>query len=115
LIYRLAHPPKASSSSSDPSEPLSPRKIFASWLNHLQRPLVRGSGKHLFRLLFPHEGTRRRYNLKEAKLAVELERALGRSGLTQWDSIYFQGEEGRTGCLGKEVELLMKKRVSGMA
>jgi DNA ligase-4 len=108
LIYRLSHPPRSKSSSS--LDPLPPSKIFQSWLNHLPRPLLPGTGKRLFRLLFPHEGPRRRYGLKETRLAVELERVLGVDGLRKWDGLAFEGEGG-TGCLGKEVELIMKDRV----
>lgn len=67
-------------------------------------------GKRLFRLLFPHEGPRRRYGLKETRLAAELERVLGVDGLKKWDGLAFEGEGG-TGCLGKEVELIMRDRV----
>lgn len=89
--------------------------IFQSWLNHHKPSLSgAGTGKRLFRLLFPHEGSRRRYGLKETKLALELERILGLSGLRKWDSVCWDStdrEEGGTGCLGKEVEVVMKSRV----
>jgi DNA ligase-4 len=108
LIYRLSHPPRSKSSSS--LDPLPPSKIFQSWLNHLPRLLLPGTGKRLFRLLFPHEGPRRRYGLKETRLGAELERVLGVDGIKKWDELTFEGEGG-TGCLGKEVELIMKDRV----
>lgn len=78
-------------------------------MNHLPRPFLIGTGKHLFRLLFPHEGSRRRYGLKETRLALELEKILCVNGLTKWDAAGW-GEAG-TGCLGKEVQRLMKDRV----
>jgi DNA ligase-4 len=91
--------------------------VFQSWLNH-HKPIGlgggfgNGTGKYLFRLLFPHEGSRRRYGLKETKLAVELENILGLSGLRKWDSVSWEmGDEGGTGCLGKEVEVALKARV----
>jgi len=84
--------------------------ILTSWLNH-HRPLPHKFGKQLFRLLFPHEGSRRRYGLKETKLSTELEGILGLSGLSRWDGVVYEGEAG-TGCLGKEVETVMRPRVS---
>jgi DNA ligase-4 len=112
LIYRLGHPPKARGSSETPS-PTSPSRIFASWLNHLPKTRPPHSGKQLFRLLFPHEGSRRRYGLKETKLAAELERLLAVHGLARWDSVSWdRGGQGGTGCLGREVELIMRDRVS---
>ncbi|WVQ96118.1 hypothetical protein IAU59_003220 [Kwoniella sp. CBS 9459] len=115
LVYRLGNPPKRqlANGSSAKSTSLSPSKIFQSWLNHLPEPFPGHTGKHLLRLLFPHEGSRRRYGLKEAKLAQELEKVLQVKGLTRWDSVCWDaGGEGGAGCLGKEVELLMKDRMS---
>ncbi|OCF46055.1 hypothetical protein I317_00143 [Kwoniella heveanensis CBS 569] len=112
IVYRLGNPPKRQAQDSSRAKPaLSPSKIFQSWLNHLSKPFPAHTGKHLFRLLFPHEGSRRRYGLKEAKLAQELEKILGVRGLTRWDSVCWDaGGEGGTGCLGKEVELIMRDR-----
>jgi len=110
LIYRLSHPPKPVSPESGVHTPLTPTVIFTSWLNH-HRPVSPKFGKHLFRLLFPHEGSRRRYGLKETKLSKELEGMLGLDGLSKWDGVAYEGESG-TGCLGREVETKMKSRVS---
>lgn len=92
--------------------PYSPDKIFTSWLNHLRKPFPIHTGKHLFRLLFPHIGSRRRYGLKEQKLALELSKILGAKTLNQWDSIRWDdtGDAG-TGCLGRDIEALVKNRV----
>jgi DNA ligase-4 len=79
-------------------------------LNH-HRPFPPKFGKQLFRLLYPHEGSRRRYGLKETKLSKELEGILGLSGLSRWDGVVYEGEAG-TGCLGREVETMMRPRVS---
>ena len=114
LVHRLGHPPKAASSKQAVSDTgtLTPGTIFASWVAQLPRPVPAGTGKHIFRLLFPHEGSRRRYGLKETLLARELERILGVQGLTKWDAVNWNGRhEGGTGCLGKEVELALSNRV----
>ena len=111
LIYRLGNPSGFSTSTGDPTS-TTPVNVFASWLNHLPKPLAPHSGKYLFRLLFPHEGSRRRYGLKETKLTAELERLLGIRGLSRWDSVSWdRGGDGGTGCLGREVELIVKDRV----
>lgn len=110
LIYRLGHPPLRQSKSTGLSVALAPNVIFQSWLNH-HKPYSPGLGKRLFRLLFPHEGSRRRYGLKETKLSSELERILGLTGLRRWDSVCWDGGDGGTGCLGKEVESTMRRRV----
>ncbi|EIW71652.1 hypothetical protein TREMEDRAFT_73368 [Tremella mesenterica DSM 1558] len=111
LIHRLGHPPKVSSRPTGEKITLTPSKIFASWLAHLPRPFPPYTGKHLFRLLFPHEGSRRRYGNREHILAKDLEKILGVSGLTRWDSVQW-GEHGGSGCLGKEVEFACKDRSS---
>ncbi|KAK8849569.1 hypothetical protein IAR55_004904 [Kwoniella newhampshirensis] len=109
LIYRLGDPPKSKKT----AKPIPPDKIFSSWLNHLPKPLPHLAAKQIFRLLFPHEGSRRRYGLKETKLAQELERLLGLGGLTRWDSVSWdRGGKSGTGCLGREVEVAMKERVA---
>lgn len=69
------------------------------------------TGTRIFRLLFPHEGNRRRYGLRETKLALELERLLGIAGLTRWDAVGTQGVAGQ-GCLGDVVGHAMSERVS---
>ncbi|WRT69581.1 uncharacterized protein IL334_006570 [Kwoniella shivajii] len=112
LVYHLGNPPRSKQTNTKPSVPLSPNKIFKSWLNHLPKPFAQGAGKHLFRLLFPHEGSSRRYGLKENKLAQELERCLGLRGLTRWDCVSWDQGESGTGCLGREVEILMRDRNS---
>ncbi|WVQ79314.1 hypothetical protein IAT38_001411 [Cryptococcus sp. DSM 104549] len=107
LVRKLGNPPK------DPKtgKPWSPDKIFASWVNHLPTPRPAHSGKHIFRLLFPHEGSRRRYGLKENTLAQELEKVLGLKGLARWDSVCWnQGAQSGTGCLGREVEIVISLR-----
>lgn len=120
LIFRLGHPPLSTSPGTSSKPHLPPGKIFASWLAHLPRPLTPGTGKILFRLLFPHEGSRRRYALKEYRLAQELEAVLGLRGLGSWDQVVLEGSRQRdaardegagSGCLGLEVKRRVKERV----
>ena len=70
------------------------------------------TGVVLFRLLFPQEDTRRRYNLKETRLACMLCDVLGvpthsnrGKALRRWGE-WTDGSEMRpkTGCLGDEVK-----------
>nr|XP_019009197.1 uncharacterized protein I206_05844 [Kwoniella pini CBS 10737]OCF47978.1 hypothetical protein I206_05844 [Kwoniella pini CBS 10737] len=110
LVFHLGNPPKSTQTPSKTSKALSPIKIFQSWLNHLAKPFPPGTGKHLFRLLYPHEGSRRRYGLKEAKLALELGRIMGVEGLSKWDCVTWDNNDRGTGCLGKEIELAIRDR-----
>lgn len=48
--------------------------------------------------------------MKDTKLARELERVLGVEGLVKWDAVAVEGDAG-TGCLGREVELALRRRV----
>ncbi|WWC92925.1 uncharacterized protein L201_007888 [Kwoniella dendrophila CBS 6074] len=110
LVYHLGNPPKSAQTSTKVAKALPPSKIFQSWLNHLPKPFPPGTGKHIFRLLFPHEGSRRRYGLKENKLATELERILGLKGLLKWDCVSWDNSDSGTGCLGKEVEISLRNK-----
>lgn len=110
LIQKLGHPP--SSKRRDVREKevqYTAAEIFGAWIRHQRRPFVPGTAKKLFRLLFPHEGSRRRYDIKETRLAAQLEQVLGISGLTRWDAIALNGTGG-TGCLGEEVRREMARR-----
>ncbi|EJT49134.1 hypothetical protein A1Q1_01783 [Trichosporon asahii var. asahii CBS 2479] len=78
-----------------------PEEIFGAWISKQAQPLVPGTTKKLFRLLFPHEGARRRYDIKETRLASLLEQTLGIKGLTRWDAVSLNGVR-KTGCLGEE-------------
>lgn len=70
-------------------------------------------GKRLFRLLFPHEGARRRYGLKETLLSRELSRVLGvpRCELDKWGRVDEEAEGDGEGCLGLAVMAAMTDRV----
>lgn len=113
LVHRLGHPPKnaCEPAADGAGQATPPDEIFASWLNHLPRPFPPHTGKCLFRLLFPHEGNRRRYGMKETRLSSELESILGVRNLRQWDSVAWDRGRGGTGCLGDEVEFAMATRV----
>ena len=49
--------------------------------------------------------------MRETKLSKELQDILRLSGLSKWDGVVYEGEAG-TGCLGREVETMMRPRVS---
>lgn len=110
LIYKLGNPPRSTSSS---TRTVPPEAIFTAWLNHHARPFPPGTGKRLFRLLFPHEGSRRRYGLRETRLATELEDVLAIPGLTRWDAVGSSGVEG-AGCLGHVVQSALTRRETGI-
>lgn len=111
LIYRLGNPPKTQA---EVPIAVPPVKIFSSWVQHLHHPVALGTGKRLFRLLYPHEGARRRYGLKETLLARELGKILGVQGLDRWDCVAYNddSERGGEGCLGLAVLRVMEQRVS---
>lgn len=110
LIQRLGNPPNASKR--DERENIVkvlPAQIFTAWIRSLPHPFVPGTSKKLFRLLFPNEGSRRRYDLRELRLAAALEHVLGVSGLARWDEVSVR-DAGGTGCLGEEVRRAMCAR-----
>ncbi|GMK53687.1 hypothetical protein CspeluHIS016_0102730 [Cutaneotrichosporon spelunceum] len=88
LVFHLDHPPPSElpAGINGQRPPLSPARIFRSWISHLPSPLPAKTTAHVFRLLFPHEGNRRRYGLRETQLAAELESVLAVEGLTHWDA-----------------------------
>lgn len=115
LIQRMGDPPM--SKRRDQKEKIisyTPEEIFGAWISKQAQPLVPGTTKKLFRLLFPHEGARRRYDIKETRLASLLEQTLGIKGLTRWDAVSLNGVR-KTGCLGEEVRIAMFKRRVGSA
>ncbi|CAK9780671.1 unnamed protein product [Cutaneotrichosporon oleaginosum] len=112
LVYYLGHPPtsKLRHDSDGRRPPLSPTWIFASWVKSLPPSLPPKTTARLFRLLFPHEGNRRRYGLRETKLAAELESLLAIQGLTRWDAVGWEGVGG-LGCLGDVVAHAVRERI----
>ena len=80
--------------------------ILNRWLDALRKhysSLPPGTTAIFFRLLFPEEDTKRKYEIQEKRLAGYLSGILGvsRKKLESWDS------EGATGCLGNELQRLL--------
>jgi DNA ligase-4 len=115
-VYYLGHPPpsKQRPGVDGRPPPLPPTRIFASWIKSLPSPLPPKTTARVFRLLFPHEGNRRRYGLRETKLAAELEPLLAIEGLMHWDAVSSDGAGG-LGCLGDVVAHAVLERVSRCA
>ncbi|KAK0501203.1 hypothetical protein EDD18DRAFT_1347295 [Armillaria luteobubalina] len=65
----------------------------------------KGTTATIFRLLFPEEDVRRKYDMQEKRLAQALRDALATSDprLFKWD------QDGASGCLGAEVRHVMEK------
>lgn len=82
-------------------------KTFRRWVKRLREcydPLPPGTTGIIFRLLFPEEDARRKYDMQEARLARELCRAFGISSDDRGGALYRWKEAGGSGVLGKEVE-----------
>ena len=82
--------------------------IFRRWVSHLRNrfsPLPSGSTSIIFRLLFPEEDIRRKYDMQETRLAQCLAECLGVNAqkLERWCL------QGSSGCLGKELEITLEK------
>lgn len=89
------------------------KSCFSAWVEVVTRPgqLSPGTGVQLFRLLFPEEGTRRRYDMKETLLAKAIVVHYRQAG-HPLDPVFEQGwneteldlENSRSsGCLGLEL------------
>ncbi|KAJ7043390.1 hypothetical protein C8F04DRAFT_718106 [Mycena alexandri] len=82
-----------------------------NWINRLRSqfaPLPENTTAIVFRLLFPEEDTRRKYEMQETRLAAALADCFGISAtpLRQW------GTDGSSGCLGDEVLDILNKSSS---
>jgi len=80
--------------------------ILNRWLDTLRKhysPLPLGTTAIFFRLFFPEEDIKRKYEIQEKQLAGYLSEILGvsRKKLESWDS------QDATGCLGNEIECLL--------
>ncbi|KAJ6591764.1 hypothetical protein DFH09DRAFT_1137908 [Mycena vulgaris] len=85
--------------------------VLSKWIVRLRSefaPLPEGTTAVVFRLLFPEEDTRRKYEMRETKLASALADCFGISAtpLRNW------GADGSTGCLGDEVLKVLNKSSS---
>ncbi|KAJ7126560.1 hypothetical protein C8R43DRAFT_1134885 [Mycena crocata] len=85
--------------------------IFGKWIARLRSefaPLPEGTTATVFRLLFPEEDARRKYDMKETRLASTLADCFGVSAepLRKW------GTDGSSGCLGDQVLKIMNKSSS---
>ncbi|KAJ2919477.1 hypothetical protein MD484_g929, partial [Candolleomyces efflorescens] len=82
-------------------------QIFERWLNALHQkfdPLAEGTTAAVFRLIFPEEDTKRKYDMQETRLVDILATCHGLESrnFTQWDRL-----EG-SGCLGQEVRTALE-------
>lgn len=82
--------------------------ILNRWIAHLHKlfyPLPLGTTAIVFRMLFPEEDTRRKYDMQETRLAQYLAECFGVDGKR------FQGwfSESSSGCLGNELRLTLER------
>lgn len=83
-------------------------QIFRRWFNKLNSdfsPLPKGTTAACFRLLFPEEDIRRKYDMQETRLAECLAHVFG------VDSEQFRAwnAEEASGCLGQEVKIVLQR------
>ncbi|KAL8279100.1 hypothetical protein RQP46_008558 [Phenoliferia psychrophenolica] len=84
-------------------------QYLEAWLHELRRaysPLPPGTATIFFRLLFPGEGVRRRYNMQEGSLCIRLSKYFNirKGGFNWWNRTTLDQRGGTTGCLGAEVQ-----------
>jgi len=84
------------------------RRIFQNWVNALQKkfpPLPADTTATCFRLLFPEDDVKRRYDIQETRMCQLLVDALGISArdFEKW------ALEESSGCLGEEVRSVMER------
>lgn len=111
-----AIPPVKAGSSTTSKQSSTPLDILTLWLSHLQSPSP-AQGLIIFQLLFPEHDSKRRYGLKEMKLAKELQKALSFTDtrLDQWDGDAFSASYDElarrgSGCFGEAVEMALQFR-----
>jgi len=85
-------------------------QTFSLWVSELRTrftPLPANTSIIVFRLLFPDQDSRRKYDLKETKLARNIADCLGVSLDGRGESLRLWNSEYHSGCLGEEVKRLM--------
>jgi DNA ligase-4 len=86
------------------------RETFLRWVGALRQkysPLPQHTTSIIFLLLYPEEDCWRKYDMKETRLAQQVASVLGVADLERGSRLNdWKGEDG-TGCLGKEVEVVM--------
>ncbi|BGP31986.1 hypothetical protein JCM10296v2_003765 [Rhodotorula toruloides] len=86
------------------------RRLLEAWVAAVKaeygRDLPEGTIVLFFRLFFPDEGVRRRYDLREMLLGEALEGVYGarRGTFSSWNAQSDAGRASSTGCLGREVQ-----------
>ncbi|KDQ19564.1 hypothetical protein BOTBODRAFT_28144 [Botryobasidium botryosum FD-172 SS1] len=124
LLQILASIPPRPASEAKPRHPekeKKSRKVIRGWISSLRQPLPPKTGVILFRLLFPEEDVRRKYDIQEARLAKLLPEVLGvtadglgarGSRLVNWAGGGSLMARSVSGCLGHEVEHIMESTVT---
>ncbi|KII85754.1 hypothetical protein PLICRDRAFT_700571 [Plicaturopsis crispa FD-325 SS-3] len=114
LLHEIStiKPKKSALNKGQPSSSLA-LQTLRRWISELHErfsPVPPSTAISIFRLLFPEEDARRKYDLQETRLAGTLARVFGVSGstsrgrtLAQWN-----GEQA-SGCLGHEVRAMMEQ------
>ncbi|BGP07980.1 hypothetical protein JCM10049v2_003825 [Rhodotorula toruloides] len=90
-------------------------KLLEAWVGAVKaeydRDLPEGTIVLFFRLFFPDEGVRRRYDLREMLLGEALEGVYGarRGAFSSWNAQCEAGRASSTGCLGREVQIWLER------
>ncbi|TFK17324.1 hypothetical protein FA15DRAFT_338182 [Coprinopsis marcescibilis] len=83
-------------------------KLFTQWVTHLRNrfgPLSPGTTGICFRLIFPEEDHKRKYDMKESRLSEMLASCYGfsKAKFAQWD------HSDASGCLGQELRSILEQ------
>ncbi|KDR65743.1 hypothetical protein GALMADRAFT_148452 [Galerina marginata CBS 339.88] len=83
-------------------------QIFSKWVNELRRrfsPLPPNTTAICFRMLFPEEDIRRKYDIQETRMTQLLEQCFGidRKAFEKWSL------EDASGCLGQELKVVLDR------
>ncbi|KAJ7245174.1 hypothetical protein B0H12DRAFT_1211485 [Mycena haematopus] len=110
-ISLYSRPKKTGTKHDEPSASYPALLILNNWVKTLRSkfaPLPPNTTAIVFRLLFPEEDTRRKYDMQETRLASALADCFGTSAipLRQWAA------DGSSGCLGEELLKVLNKTSS---